>query len=325
MSYTSTVLITGGTSGIGYQASLAMARQHPESLIIIASRNDTNSASQSINTTLHQKNVLFLSLDLSSLSKIRTFATDFQNAHYPPITHLVLNAVLQFNDKEVHTTPDGFETTFAVAHLGHALLFHLLFPLFAPTARVLVTTSGTHDPAQKTGLPDAKFPSAEEVAHPLRELVQREGGRGRYTSTKLCNVLWTYALGRRFEKLSKGERKLTVVCFDPGLVPGTGLGRAASALEKFLWFRVMPHALWLIKLVARTTNVHTPVQAGENMAYVAMGQEVKGSNAVYFEKRAERMSSADSYDVAKQADLWEWTIKTVARDEAEKVSFDIGK
>jgi NAD(P)-dependent dehydrogenase (short-subunit alcohol dehydrogenase family) len=326
--YTSTILITGGTFGIGYQASLAIARQHSSSLIIIASRNDTNSASQTINSTLGQKNVTFLPLDLGNLENIRTFATHFSNSNYPPISHLVLNAVLQFADKEIHKTSDGFETTFGIAHVGHALLFHLLFPLFAPEARVLVTSSGTHDPAQKTGLPDAKYTSAEEIAHPPAALVRKEGGRGRYTTTKLCNVLWTYALARRFEKLSSqsgGKRKLTVVAFDPGLVPGTGLGREARSLEKFLWHRVMPHVLWLIKLVVGSKNVHTGPEAGENMAFVVAGERVKGSNGVYFEERGERKSSKESYDEQKQEELWLWTVKTVARDEDERAKFDIGK
>jgi NAD(P)-dependent dehydrogenase (short-subunit alcohol dehydrogenase family) len=80
--------------------------------------------------------VTFLPLDLGNLENIRTFATHFSNSNYPPISHLVLNAVLQFTDKEIHKTSDRFETTFGVAHIGHALLFHLLFPVFAPEARV---------------------------------------------------------------------------------------------------------------------------------------------------------------------------------------------
>jgi NAD(P)-dependent dehydrogenase (short-subunit alcohol dehydrogenase family) len=324
--YTSTILITGGTSGIGYQASIAIARKQPQSLVIIASRNDTNSASQTINSALNQKNVTFLPLDLSNLDNVRTFASHFNKSNYPPISHLILNAVLQFSNSEIHTTPDGFEATFGISHVGHALLFHLLFPHFAPTARVLVTSSGTHDPAQKTGLPDAKYTTAEEIAHPPAALVKKEGGRGRYSTTKLCNVLWTYALARRFEKLSASAgRKLTVVAVDPGLVPGTGLGREATSVERFLWLHVMPHVLWLIKFVLRTGNVRSGPEAGENIAFVALGKEVKGTNGVYFEGRGERGSSAESHEEKKQEELWEWTIKTVARDEEERKRFDIGK
>lgn len=32
-----------------------------------------------------------------------------------------------------------------------------------------------------------------------------------------------------------------------------------------------------------------------------------------------------SYEEGKQEELWEWTIKTVAKDEEERKAFDIGK
>lgn len=87
----------------------------------------------------------------------------------------------------------------------------------------------------------------------------------------------------------------------------------------------MPHVRWLIKFVLRTGNVRSRPEAGENMAFVALGEEVKGTNGVYFEGRAERRSSVESYEEEKQEELWEWTIKTVARDEEERKRFDIGK
>jgi NAD(P)-dependent dehydrogenase (short-subunit alcohol dehydrogenase family) len=329
MSYTRTVLITGGTSGVGYQAALVIARQHPESLVIIASRTDPNSVAASINNALRQKNVTFLSLDLSNFANIRTFAQHFSTSSYPAISHLILNAALQFTGKEIQKTTDGIETTFCVAHVGHALLFHLLFPFFAPTARVLVTTSGTHDPAERTGLPDAKYTSAEEIAHPSRESAKKNTGRQRYATAKLCNVLWTYALARRFEKLSgdghAGGRKLTVVTFDPGLVPGTALAREASGIEKFLWRKVMPHILPLLRVLLGK-NVHSGEEAGENMAFVVMSEEVGGTNGVYFQNHGEQKKSSEvSYEEGKQEELWAWTVKTVARDEEEMRKFDIGK
>lgn len=73
MSYTNTVLITGGTQGLGYYAALDIARKHPEYLIIVASRTDPKSSATTINDTLRQKNALFIPLDLGSFAKIRSF------------------------------------------------------------------------------------------------------------------------------------------------------------------------------------------------------------------------------------------------------------
>jgi len=166
MSYTRAVLITGGTLGLGFECALDIARQCPSYLVVIASRSDTNGAAASINKALHQENTVFLPLDLSNRTKVRSFVTTWESKHYPPIQALLLNAALQFPDG-LCLTEEGMESTFAVAHVGHALLFHLLFPHLADGARVVVTSSGTHDPALKSGLPDAVYTTAEELARKL--------------------------------------------------------------------------------------------------------------------------------------------------------------
>jgi hypothetical protein len=51
---------------------------------------------------------------------------------------------------------------------------------------------------------------------------------------------------------------------------------------------------------------------------------VKGVSGVYYEGDKEIKSSEDSYDKAKQEDLWEWTIKNTAADEEEIIRFEIG-
>lgn len=67
MPFSRTVLITGGTTGLGYGAALEIARQHPNYLVVIASRSDKDSAAESINKALGQKNVLYLPLEYIAL------------------------------------------------------------------------------------------------------------------------------------------------------------------------------------------------------------------------------------------------------------------
>ncbi|RYO94355.1 hypothetical protein DL766_005001 [Monosporascus sp. MC13-8B] len=84
---------------------------------------------------------------------------------------------------------NGLEATFGISHVGHALLLHLLAPGLAPDgAPTVLASSGTHDPAQKSGLPDGKYDTAASLALP---------GRQRYATSKLVNLLWPYALTRR--------------------------------------------------------------------------------------------------------------------------------
>lgn len=194
---TGTVLVTGGTTGVGYGCALSIAQQRPQYQVLIASRSDKDNAAVSINQKTGHSNVEYLKLDLSSLAKVRSFAADYAQKGYPPIKGLVLNAGLQI--LELDYTEDKIESTFAINHVGHALLFYLMSPYLAEEARILITASGTHDPAQKSGLPDAIYNSAEELAHPTKE-TERYEGRQRYATSKLCNIVWTYALQRRLER-----------------------------------------------------------------------------------------------------------------------------
>jgi len=225
MSYTNTVLLTGGTGGLGYYVALNIARKYPKYLVIITGRSDPNSSAKKINTKLSQKNVAFLPLDLSSLTQVRAFAESWRSKNYPPIISLILNAGTQFLGP-METNEEGYEKTFMVNHLGHALLFHLFTPYLTPNARIIVTASGTHDPifTRKNGFPDAAFTTAEELAHPNPETAHPKGMQC-YNSSKLANVLWTYALARH---LADAKSSITANAFNPGLMPGTGLARDYS-------------------------------------------------------------------------------------------------
>ncbi|KAJ5212513.1 uncharacterized protein N7498_004159 [Penicillium cinerascens] len=313
------VLVTGGTAGLGYHCALTIARECPYYQVIIASRSDPKASAEAMNKLLDQENVKFLRLDLSSLSQVRAFAEVWETNQFPPIQSLVFNAALQLPGS-VEYTEDGFEKTFAVSHIGHALLFSLLQPHLAETARIVIVSSGTHDPAQKTGLPDAKYTSAEYLAHPS-PLSAKEKGRQRYASAKLANILYMYALHKRFSSVNeKSGKHWTVTSMDPGLMPGTGLARRATRVEKFLWLRVLPKIIPLLRLLI-SPNIHTPQESGAALARLAVADDVEGVSGVYYEGLNEIKSSEASYDRAKQEDLWEWTVNAVARDYRERMAF----
>jgi len=50
---------------------------------------------------------------------------------------------------------------------------------------------------------DANFTNAEKIARPNAKEAGIVKGRGSYTTTKLCHVLWTYALAKRYSTLSQ--------------------------------------------------------------------------------------------------------------------------
>ncbi|KIY02042.1 uncharacterized protein Z520_02180 [Fonsecaea multimorphosa CBS 102226] len=329
-SFTGSVLVTGGTTGLGFHAAAEIARQRPDHCIVIAARTDAGGSAESINRRVlgsedhdhHRRRVQFMVLDLGDLKSVRAFVARWAEQNLPPISILLLNAGRQFPFGDIQYTADGFEATFGINHMGHALLFYLLQPHLANEARIVVTASGTHDPLQKTGMPPPMYTSAEDLAHPASPAALKAPGRQRYTSSKLCNVLWTYALDRRLGR-PPSRQKWTVVAFDPGLMPGTGLARGYPAVARFMWKRVLPSLIPLLRLVLSSPNIHTPEESGAALAWLALDAEVRMQSGVYFEGRRQIKSSVDSYDETKQEELWAWTVKTLARDEQERRRFEL--
>ena len=120
-------------------------------------------------------------------------------------------------------------------------------------------------------------------------------GRRRYTTSKLCNVLFTYELDRR---LGHGERGITVNAFDPGLMPGTELSRDYPPVQRVAW-RVLSPLLHVLP------QVHTTRVSGARLAALASDARFDGVTGEYFAGRKAVRSSADSYDRDKALDLWE--------------------
>ncbi|MFM9937524.1 MAG: SDR family NAD(P)-dependent oxidoreductase, partial [Novosphingobium sp.] len=158
-----------------------------------------------------------LPLDLDALANVRTFAAALGDG---PIDVLLLNAGLQLAKPAV--SADGFERTFAVNHLAHYLLLRLLAPGLRPGARVILTGSGTHDPAEKTPVTPPVHANADWLAHPEtdphRETRTRQACFRAYSSSKLCNIMTAREAAKRLPGIS-------FMSFDPGYVPHTGLGR----------------------------------------------------------------------------------------------------
>ncbi|MPZ54880.1 MAG: hypothetical protein GEU79_19505 [Acidimicrobiia bacterium] len=105
-----------------------------------------------------------------------------------PVDALVLNAGMVLPDVTGRTV-DGFETTFAVNHLAHYLLLRLLLTALADQAIVVLTTSGTHDPANNAVLAPPRHADAELLAHPDRDTRVPKAGEHAYTASRLCTVL----------------------------------------------------------------------------------------------------------------------------------------
>ncbi len=196
-----------------------------------------------------------------------------------------------------------FERTFGVNHLGHFLLVNLLLPRLAPPARIAVVASGTHDPAQKTGMPAPAWNDPAALAKGiLGPLAAKDSptkiDQRSYTTSKLANVYFSHALTGR---LPAG---VTVNAFDPGLMPGTGLVREGAVPLRFLWHHVLPRIIPLLRRLL-SPNIHTPAESGAALARLVLDSALAGTSGKYFGGTREIRSSTESYDVGRAKQRWQ--------------------
>jgi NAD(P)-dependent dehydrogenase (short-subunit alcohol dehydrogenase family) len=321
-----TAIITGANVGLGYACARALLEDAsgPSPWNVVLACRDPVRAQEAVERLRQAAQaagsaarVEAMRLDLASLRSVREFANEvgqrLDAGDLPPVHALVCNAGVQSGGKQTFTA-DGFESTFGVNHLGHFLLVNLLLPRLAAPARVVVVSSGTHDPAKKTGVPAPAWTAPMALAKgelgPLAaEDAPRKRGQRSYATSKLANVLFSYELARR---LPAG---VTVNAFDPGLMPGTGLVRDGSAPLRFLWHQVLPRILPLLRNLI-SPNIHTPAESGAALARLVVDPALEGASGKYFEGIREIPSSVESYDSARGKELWQASAALTGLDAA---------
>jgi NAD(P)-dependent dehydrogenase (short-subunit alcohol dehydrogenase family) len=201
-------------------------------------------------------------------------------------------------------TADGYETTFAVNHLAHYLLVRLLMPALAEQARIVVTTSGTHDPATRASLATPRHADADLLAHPDRDLERhsrpKKAGEHAYTASRLCNILTTRALRNHPDIRT---RRITVIAYDPGQVFGTGLARDLAMPLRVAWAVFGTRLGAPLRRLNPTQN--TRAAAGLRLAQLAQGVVTPPVEREYVALRRGRLTWPDPSLLARRDDLAE--------------------
>jgi len=132
-------LVTGGNSGLGYEAALALARLGATTTLLCRDADRGNAAAAAIRAATGNAGVSAEVLDVSSLTSVRTVAARLRSA---PVDVLIHNAGL-LPAARVETA-DGLELTFATHVVGPFLLTQLLRDALAasPDGRVIWVSSG---------------------------------------------------------------------------------------------------------------------------------------------------------------------------------------
>lgn len=292
MSVTQSIIITGGNTGLGFETAKVLLRDR-STLIVIACRNPSlgQKAVEELKESGGQ--AVFLPIDLGDQASIRHFVDLLGEARLPPLLAIICNAGMM-SALTPQRTVEGYETTFAVNHLGHYLLVRLLLDGMQPDGRITFISSGTHDPKQNTGMPEPVYKDADALAHDFA--AGRQAGLRRYTTSKLCNIMCTYELSRRLAL--SGDRRLSSIkvnAFNPGMMPGTGLARSFPKPMQWIGRYVLPI---LLKGKVLTAQV-----SGERVAALTLGSAAAPGGR-YFAKDDAIRSSDLSYDEGVWDELW---------------------
>lgn len=268
---TKTVLVTGGTGGIGRATAIGLASMGARVGITGRDQARGEQAAAVIADASGNPMVDVFVADMSSQAEVRRLAGEVLAAYLQ--VDVLVNNVGGFWEHR-HLTADGLEQTFALNHLAPFLLTNLLLErlIASAPARVVTVSSGAHS----TGRIDFDDLMGEEDY----------SGHRAYNQSKLANVMFTYELARRLEATS-----VTATALHPGMTNTSFSSEDPSPKMAPIVFAVRPF-------------MKSPKKGADTAVYLASAPEVEGVSGRYYVNRKTKKSEASSYDTATTARLW---------------------
>ena len=266
-----TVLVTGGTTGIGRATALGLATMGAHLAITGRDRGRTEDAAREIRAAGGGQVDVFVA-DLSSQSEVRRLADEVLH-DLPRIDVLVNNVGGYWNTR--HLTADGLERTFALNHLAPFLLTNLLLNGLKQSAPARVVTVASN--AQAMGRIDFNDLQGE----------RSYSGGPAYNQSKLANVLFSYELARRLQTTS-----VTANALHPGMVSTSFGAEDPAGLQRLFVPIVRPF-------------MKTPAQGAATSIYLASAPDLEQVTGRYFANSKPKRSSERSYDEAAAARFWQ--------------------
>ena len=266
-----TVVITGGTSGIGEVAAIALAQMGARIVLVARdkARGDATLARLRDSGPGVAHSVHFA--DLLRLAEMERVAAQIA-AHESRIDVLINNAGALFATRRL--TEDGLECTFALNHMAYFVVAEGLRERLTASApaRIINTASAAHQ-GSTLGFDDLQS-------------AKRFGAIKAYGRSKLCNILFTRELARRLHGTG-----VTANCLHPGFV-ATRFGDQSGAL--------MSRVVWLAKYFAVS-----PARGAQTIVYLASSPGVAKTTGQYFYESLPAIPSPSAQDDRSALLLWQ--------------------
>lgn len=202
-----TVIVTGSSSGIGYETARVLTGKGATVMIAVRSLEKGNAAAEKLRAQNKDAEVKVLRLDLADLASVEEFAEEFKE-NYSRLDLLINNAGVMA--PPFSKTKNGFELQFGTNHLGHfALTAHLLDVLTNSGGARIVNVSSSGHRFGKLDFDDLNWEK------------RRYRAMRAYCDSKLANLYFTFELDR---KIKENRLDLVATAAHPGLTTSE-LGR----------------------------------------------------------------------------------------------------
>jgi retinol dehydrogenase 12 len=266
-----TVVITGGTSGIGEVVAVALAKMGARIVLVARDKSRGNATLTRLRDSAPGIAHSVHFADLLRLAEVKRVAAEIAD-HEPRIDILINNAGALFATRRL--TEGGLERTFALNHMAYFVMTEGLRErlLASAPARIISTASAAHEGAT---LDFDDLQSAKSF-----------GAMKAYGRSKLCNILFTRELARRLHGTG-----VTANCLHPGFV-ATRFGDQSGGL--------MSPLVRLAKFLAIS-----PAKGAETIIYLASSPDVAEATGQYFYKSAPTMPSSAAQDDRSALLLWQ--------------------
>ncbi|KAL5567966.1 hypothetical protein UlMin_024541 [Ulmus minor] len=278
-----TAIVTGASSGIGTETSRVLALRGVHVVMAVRNMAAGRDVKETIVKEIPSAKVDAMELDLSSLSSVRKFASDF-NSSGRPLNILVNNAGIMATPFML--SKDNIELQFATNHLGHFLLTNLLLETMKKTSR----KSKTEGRIVNVSSTAHKFSYREGIRF---DKINDQAGYNRlaaYGQSKLANVLHANELAR---SLKEDNVNITANSLHPGAIV-TNLFRHNSIVHGVVNM--------LGKFVLKNVQ-----QGAATTCYVALHPQVKGVRGEYFVDSNLSKASSQGTDMGLAKKLWDFS------------------